>query len=50
MFGENRKPIVLRCCACHLWVAMRVDPEDVRRCLDGMFVRKHLPTAKASRT
>lgn len=39
MYGENRKPVALQCCTCQRWVAMYVDPEDIRRRDDGMLVQ-----------
>lgn len=40
MYGECTQPAALRCVVCGRWVAMRVDPEDVRRHLeDEMFVQ-----------
>jgi hypothetical protein len=39
MFGENLKPIAMQCIVCRVFVAMQIDPEDVRRHADGLFVQ-----------
>ena len=40
MYGEHLELITKKCTTCEKMVAMRVNPEDVRRHLeDGMFVQ-----------
>jgi hypothetical protein len=29
MYGTNLQLVVLRCCVCRRWVALRVDPDDL---------------------
>lgn len=39
MFGEKLQLITKQCCVCKKMIALRVDPEDVRRHERGMFVQ-----------
>lgn len=39
MNGERRELITMACTTCKNQVVMRVDPDDVRRHMDGMFVQ-----------
>ena len=39
MHGTNLQLIVLRCCVCRKWIALRVDPDDLERHANGMFVQ-----------
>ena len=39
MFGEKRELMTMTCVACKKQVAMRVDPEDVQKHVEGMFVQ-----------
>ena len=39
MYGTNLQLIVLRCCVCRKWIALRVDPDDLERHAHGMFVQ-----------
>ena len=41
MFGENLQLITLRCGVCKRWVALRVDPEDLERHIDGGLFVQH---------
>jgi len=49
MFGEHRELVTKTCVTCHKPVAMRVDPEDVQRHLDGMYAQ-HAFADRAGRT
>jgi hypothetical protein len=39
MYGTNLQVIALRCCVCRQWVALRVDPDDLERYVNGMLVQ-----------
>jgi hypothetical protein len=40
MHGQNKtKLILIRCHLCKRWVVVRVDPDDLQRHLDGVFVQ-----------
>ena len=39
MYGINLQVIALRCCVCRKWVALRVDPDDLERHVNGMLVQ-----------
>ena len=39
MFGEKLGLMTIRCCVCRKWVALRVDPEDLRRHRCGVLVQ-----------
>jgi hypothetical protein len=43
MYGTNLQLIVLRCCACPRWVALRVDPDDVFAFTEGMYIQDACP-------
>jgi hypothetical protein len=46
MYGTNLQLIVLRCDVCRMWVALRVDRDDLRRHYsDGVFVQDVFVTA-----
>jgi hypothetical protein len=46
MYGTNLQLIVLRCDVCRMWVALRVDRDDLRRhYIDGVFVQHAFVTA-----
>jgi hypothetical protein len=39
MYGDNRELITKTCVVCKKQIVMRVDPEDVQRFNEGMFVQ-----------
>jgi hypothetical protein len=40
MYGTNSQLFILRCRVCHRWIAVRVDPDDLRRhYYDGVYVQ-----------
>ena len=43
MYGTNLELIVLRCCVCRRWVALRVDPDDLERHANGMYIQDACP-------
>jgi hypothetical protein len=43
MFGQNLQLIAKQCQLCKKWVAIRVDPEDVQRHMEGVFVQDAFP-------
>ena len=44
MYGTNLQLFILRCRVCHRWIAVRVDPDDLRRhYYDGVYVQHAFP-------
>jgi hypothetical protein len=43
MHGTNLELIVLRCCVCRRWVALRVDLDDVLAFNEGMYIQDACP-------
>jgi len=43
MYGTNLQLMVLRCCVCRRWVALRVDPDDVFAFTEGMYIQDACP-------
>ena len=43
MHGSNLQLIVLRCCVCRRWVALRVDPDDVLAFNEGVYIQDACP-------
>jgi hypothetical protein len=45
MFGENRKPVAVRCVVCGKFVAIQggVDPEDLARWRAGVLAQEAMP-------
>jgi hypothetical protein len=44
MYGKNRQLFILRCRVCHRWIAVRADPDDLRRhYYDGVYVQRTFP-------
>jgi hypothetical protein len=39
MFGEKLQLITKQCCVCKKWTALRVDPDDLERHREGLFVQ-----------
>jgi hypothetical protein len=39
MYGTNLQLFILRCRVCHRWIAVRVDPDDLRRHYGGVYVQ-----------
>lgn len=39
MFGERLQLITKQCCVCRKFVALRLDPEDLERHNEGVFVQ-----------
>lgn len=39
MYGENRELMTMTCAHCKKIVGMRVDPEDIERHAEGLFVQ-----------
>ena len=40
MFGQKKTKLVLiECACCHMWQVVRLDPEDLERHHDGIFVQ-----------
>ena len=43
MFGKNLQLITKQCQLCHIWVAIRIDPEDIQRHMEGVLVQDAFP-------
>ena len=39
MYGTNLQLFILRCRVCHRWIAVRDDPDDLRRHYGGVYVQ-----------
>jgi hypothetical protein len=41
VYGTNLQLITKQCCVCRAWVALRVDPDDLKRHVEGGVFVQH---------